>query len=131
MAACIYIYTCACDFLSRHSCLYNIICILVQLIYVHLHVHNSILLLSPFLRLSLLSLYISLSFPNASVLYTYFPCSVSITIDIHVHVYCFLVVHRYLCHNTRIKEEVPTKERLYALLTLFVLVYSCVFKYKY
>ena len=34
---------------------------------VYVHVHNSILLLSPFLRLSLLSL----SFPNASVLYMY------------------------------------------------------------
>ena len=105
------------------ACIILYIRILVQLIYnVHLHVHNSIQLLPPFLRLSLLLLYISLSFPNASVLYTYFPCSVSITIDIHVHVYCFLVLHHYLCHDNRIKEEVPTKERLYALLTLFILV---------
>ena len=50
--------------------LYTILCILVQLI--HVHVHNSILLLSPFLRLAVSSFTISLSFFNASVLYTYF-----------------------------------------------------------
>ena len=53
-----------------YTCIYNIVCILVQLI--HLHVRNSILLVSPFLRLLLLSLFPFLS--NASVLYTYFPC---------------------------------------------------------
>ena len=41
--------------------LYTIVRILVQLIHVHIHVHNSILLLSPFLRLSLLSLFPFLS----------------------------------------------------------------------
>ena len=62
------LYMCVC--FSKPSRLpvhvYTIVCILVQLI----HLHNSILLVSPFLRLLLLSLFPS----NASVLYTYFPC---------------------------------------------------------
>ena len=68
-------YTCARGFLSRRGCLYiyTIVCILVQLIHVHLHVHNSIFLLSPFLRLSLLSLFPFLSLMLVCYIYTYFP----------------------------------------------------------
>ena len=64
-------------FLSRRSCLYiyTIVCILVQLI--HVHVHNSILLFSPFLRLSRLSLFPFLSL--MLVCYTHI-------FHVHVHV---------------------------------------------
>ena len=60
---------CVCMWFSKPSRLpvyiYAIVCILIQLIHVHLHMYMyitySILLLSPFLRLSLLSLFPFLS----------------------------------------------------------------------
>ena len=64
---------CACGFLSRRGCLY--------IYYKHpcTAVHNSIPLLSPFLRLSL---FFYFPFLNASVLYTYFPCTCVLIIAI-------------------------------------------------
>ena len=59
--------------LKTNACAFVHSVLMKQLIHVHIHVHNSILLLSPFLRLSLLSLF-SFFFPYATVLYTYFPC---------------------------------------------------------
>ena len=50
----IYIYACACGFLSCRGCLYIY---MYASVYIYMYIHNSILLLSPFLRLSLLSLF--------------------------------------------------------------------------
>ena len=82
---CTCIYVCMCFFkLSRlpvyTQCHVYSASLYSLYIIVHLHVHNSILLLSPFLRLSLLSL-----FPFFSLMlvcYTHFPCTCILLCDI-------------------------------------------------
>ena len=95
-----YMYIYACVFLSRRGCLYiyTIVCILVQLIHVHLHVHNSILLLSPFLRLSLLSLFPFLSLMLVCYIFHvyHFACSCHLQLNIPAH-YIWRCVTQTLC----------------------------------
>ena len=86
---------CACVFLSRRGCLY------IYIYYKHpcTPVHNSIPLLSPFLRLSL---FFYFPFLNASVLYTYFPCTWHQ--ELHVHHNDIL-----LCLNIQVGERYVTR----------------------
>ena len=75
----------------------------------HLHVHNSILLLSLFLRLSFLSLF-PVSFPNASVLY--------------IHIFSMYICNRYTCGQSLrnvMLSIVVTEFRVHPLFSLHVL----------
>ena len=81
--------TCTCMYCNMYMYVYRYtvhVCILVQLIQVHVHTASF-----SFLK-ALSSFIISLSFPNASVLYTYFPC-IGISGAIGKALYMYIHVH--------------------------------------
>ena len=75
-------------------CIYTILCILVQLI--HVHVHNSILLLSPFFRLAVSSFTISLFFFNA-VCYTHIFQQIFIVYPVNNSPLACVLLHLLTC----------------------------------